>query len=58
MIENIGYTSEVTEKSYGEEISNDCLLYYINKESKKDQLYKEQYKCIWSIYSYVLLRKN
>lgn len=25
MIENIGYTSEVTEKSYGEEISNDCL---------------------------------
>ncbi len=25
MIENIGYTSEVTEQSYGEEISNDCL---------------------------------
>ena len=25
MIENIGYTSEVTEKSYGEEILNDCL---------------------------------
>ncbi len=42
MIENIGYTSEVTEQSYGEEISNDCLKLFcenILEAFRKFQVY-------------------